>query len=69
MGTFLGYFGDQTILEDKREEFTQRVLTILDQGGMLDLEDVSLFGKTGLVVKAAPGIAGEGCRPVLPQLL
>ena len=45
MGTFLGYFGDQTIPEDKREEFTQRVLTILDQGGMLDLEDVSLFGK------------------------
>ena len=31
MGTFLGYFGDQTIPEDKREEFTQRVLTILDQ--------------------------------------
>lgn len=33
MGTFLGYFGDQTIPEDKREEFTRRVLTILDQGG------------------------------------
>ncbi len=35
------------------------ILTILDQGGMLDLEDVSLFGKTDLAVKAAPGPAGE----------
>ena len=26
MGTFLGYFGDQTIPEEKREEFNQRVL-------------------------------------------
>ena len=51
MGTFLGYFGDQTIPEDKREEFTQRVLTILDQGGMLDLEDVSLFGKRVWLLK------------------
>ena len=45
MGTYLGYFGDWTIPEDKREEFTQRVLTILNQGGMMDLEKVSMFGK------------------------
>ena len=45
MGTYLDYFGDQTIPEDKREEFTQRVLTILDQGGMMALEEVSIFGK------------------------
>ena len=45
MGTYLGYFGDRTIPVDKREEFTRRVLTILDQGGMMDLEEVSMFGK------------------------
>ena len=45
MGTYLGYFGDRTIPEDRREEFTRRVLTILDQGGMMDLEEVSMFGK------------------------
>lgn len=45
MGTYLGYFGDRTIPEDKREEFTRRVLTILNQGGMVDLEEVSMFGK------------------------
>lgn len=45
MGTYLGYFGDRTIPADKREEFTRRVLTILDQGGMMDLEEVSMFGK------------------------
>lgn len=45
MGTYLGYYGDRTIPEDKREEFTRRVLTILEQGGMMDLEEVSMFGK------------------------
>ena len=45
MGTYLGYFGDRTISEDKRKEFTRRVLTILDQGGMMDLEEVSMFGR------------------------
>lgn len=45
MGTYLGYFGSQTIPADKREEFTQRVLTILDQGGMMDFEQVQMFGR------------------------
>ena len=45
MGTYLGYFGDRTVPENKREEFTRRVLTILNQGGMMDLEEVSMFGK------------------------
>ena len=59
MGTFLGYFGDQTIPEDKREEFTRRVLTILDQGGMLDLEDVSLFGKRIWLLKPPQALPGK----------
>ena len=45
MGKYLGYYGDRTIPENKREEFTRRVLTILNQGGMMDLEEVSMFGK------------------------
>ena len=45
MGTYLGYFGDRTIPANRQEEFTRRVLTILDQGGMMDLEEVSMFGK------------------------
>ena len=59
MGTFLGYFGDQTIPEDKQEEFTRRVLTILDQGGMLDLEDVSLFGKRVWLLKPPQALPGK----------
>ena len=59
MGTFLGYFGDQTIPQDKREEFTQRVLTILDQGGMLDLADVSLFGKRVWLLKPPQALPGK----------
>lgn len=59
MGTFLGYFGDQTIPEDKREEFTRRVLTVLDQGGMLDLEDVSLFGKRVWLLKPPQALPGK----------
>lgn len=51
MGTYLGYFGDRTIPEDKWEEFTQRVLTILNQGGMMDLEEVSMFGKKIYLMK------------------
>ena len=51
MGTYLCYFGDRTIPEDKWEEFTQRVLTILNQGGMMDLEEVSMFGKKIYLMK------------------
>lgn len=51
MGTYLGYFGDRTIPEDKWEGFTQRVLTILNQGGMMDLEEVSMFGKKIYLMK------------------
>ena len=51
MGTYLGYFGDRTIPADKQEEFTQRVLTVLDLGGMMDLEEVSMFGKKIYLMK------------------
>ena len=63
MGTYLDYFGDPTIPEEKREEFTQRVLTILDQGGMLDLEDVSLFGKRVWLLKPPQALPGKDTIP------
>mgnify|MGYP001184799670 CR=1 FL=1 len=59
MGTFLGYFGDITIPEDKQEEFTQRVLTILDQGGMMELEEVCIFGKQVWLMKPLQIQPGE----------
>lgn len=51
MGTFLGYYGDMTIPETRREEFSRRVLTILDQGGMMELEEVCMFGKKICLLK------------------
>lgn len=39
------YLGDATIPEEIREEFTQRVLTIMDQGGLMGMENAEMFGK------------------------
>lgn len=51
MGTFLGYYGDMTIPETRREEFSRRVLTILNQGGMMELEEICMFGKKICLLK------------------
>lgn len=45
MGTLLGYYGGAGIPEDRREEFSQRVLKILDYGGMMQVDEVSLYGR------------------------
>ena len=63
MGTYLDYFGDPTIPEEKRKEFTHRVLTILDQGGMLDLEDVRLCGKRVWLLKPPQALPGKDTIP------
>lgn len=42
-GHFVDYYGDMIIPEEKQEEFTQRMLTILREGGMMDIGYVSLF--------------------------
>ena len=39
------YCGDMTIPNEKREEFTNRVLRIMDQGGLMALEKVRLCGR------------------------
>lgn len=45
MGTFAGYYGSKHIPKDKRDEFTGRVLKILEQGGMMQFETVNMFGR------------------------
>ncbi|MBO5207980.1 MAG: hypothetical protein J6B68_01400 [Lachnospiraceae bacterium] len=45
MGVFAEYVGSRNIPEDKREEFTERVLEILRQGGMMQLEQVAIYNK------------------------
>lgn len=45
MGTFIGYYGDDKIVEDKREEFIKNVKRILKYGGMVQLDNVKMFGK------------------------
>ena len=45
MGAFGGFIRNMDIPEEKKEEFTQRALKILEQGGMLDINPVNLIGK------------------------
>lgn len=45
MGTFIGTFGNNSIPPEKREEFTDRVLEILYQGGMMYREHIRIYGK------------------------
>lgn len=51
MGTFLGYYGERKIPEGRREEFEERLLRLLDQGGMLQAEEVNLYGKRVFLLK------------------
>lgn len=45
MGTFAGYYGDMTIPEEKRDEFNQRMLYLLEQGGMMNFERIQVCGE------------------------
>lgn len=54
MGTYAGYYGDMDIPEEKRDEFTQRVLTLLTQGGMMGNEEVTLFGAPQSILALLP---------------
>lgn len=46
MGTFLSCVGEPHIPDDRREEFRRRMLRLLREGGMMNTEDVMLFGKS-----------------------
>lgn len=44
MGTFGGYTGNRHIPEEKRDEFARQVIKILNYGGMMQLEKISMYG-------------------------
>lgn len=44
MGTFAEYSGTFSIPEEKREQFTAHMLKLLNYGGMMQFETVSLYG-------------------------
>ncbi|MDO4268652.1 MAG: hypothetical protein Q4C73_09265, partial [Eubacteriales bacterium] len=46
MGTFAGYYGDRVVPPERREEFSARVLTILQEGGMMRIEPINLYDKS-----------------------
>ena len=58
MGTFGGYTGSMNIPEEKREEFAGQVAKVLNYGGMMQFEIISMYGhEMGLLkpIKLYPG--------------
>lgn len=51
MGTFAGYNGKFKIPEEKRQEFVEAVLKVLNFGGMMQCEIVNLYGKKIYLLK------------------
>ena len=60
MGTFLNYYGDDEILETKREEYIKNVKKVLKYGGMVQFDNVKLFDKEiGLISPPTPDENGK----------
>lgn len=51
MGTFGGYTGEIHIPEEKRDEFARQVIKILNYGGMMQLEKISMYGHDMALLK------------------
>lgn len=51
MGTFGSYTGSMSISDKKKEEFTEYLLKLLNYGGMMQFEEVRLYGKEILLIK------------------
>ena len=51
MGTFIDYYGAMEIPEEKGEEFLSRAKQIIDVGGLMDLEEASMYGINLLLLK------------------
>ena len=45
MGVFCDYLGDMNIPDELKDEFNKNMITLLQRGGMMQFEKVSLFGK------------------------
>ena len=59
MGTFAGYLGKKNIPKEKREEFSQNMLKLLNYGGMMQFENVNIYGKDVALIKV-PSPDDEG---------
>lgn len=59
MGTFLGCAGTPHIPENRQEEFQQRILRLLREGGMMCDESVEMFGKR-ITLLHAPELREDG---------
>ena len=51
MGTFGGYMGSMYIPEEKRDEFARQVMKILNYGGMMQVEGISMYGHDMALLK------------------
>lgn len=51
MGTFGGYTGNRHIPEERRDEFARQVIKILNYGGMMQLERISMYGHDMALLK------------------
>ena len=45
MGTFVNFYGDMTVAPEKLPELTERMARLWEQGGMMQVEEINLFGK------------------------
>ncbi len=59
MGTFAGYTGKVNIPEEKRNCFGQQMMKLLNYGGMMRPEEVSLFGRK-LILLSPVELSKEG---------
>lgn len=60
MGVFAYYEGNRNVPEEKREIFIKHMLQILNYGGMLQFEKVSIYGKEILLIKPPePDVNGK----------
>lgn len=50
MGTYAGYTGGMDIPEEERDNFTEKMLKLLNYGGMMNFEVINMFGiELGLI--------------------
>ena len=45
MGTFCDYNGNMTIPDEFKDEFNENMIKILQRGGMMQFENVHMYGK------------------------
>ena len=61
MGTFVGIAGEVSIPEERQCEYVSHMLTILSHGGMLQSENVRLFGRFVTLIHLPEFDTDSGC--------